>query len=543
MGASFAGASGRNATLREASFGAAASARVGGLVVVLVAFGALTAFLAASLNIWQDEWYSLRTTSHGFAFAWRSALGFEALPPLYPLLLEAWRTLDGSVWFARWFSILCVAGAVVCAWSFAARHLRATSPAVVAAALAFNPFAIYAAVEIRLYALALLFSAGLILTYFDGFIAAAPSRFARVAFVFCALGVLYTQYYPALLLAGAAAALLLLHDRRALRNYGIAVACVVVGALPVLAFLPAQMGGARTLAMSTRPDIVSPVETALSFALPHGWLSNWWGYPTNGVYDAALLATVGVAIATRPRLTRANLTLGAIAVTLVACFALVPLVLHEKMIFPRHGVALLIPSVLAVFAVLDAAPQPRLRHIALATYVSLYAILTALTLWSTYHALAKSGDFRRAAAYLDAHASAEQTIFVFDPEMVGPLRFYYHGPARIVALPQAMNFTRFNPPSFTFTSAAQAAVKLGAVAPGRTIFLYRGDVCNQRGDAFGCRFLDAEVTRDYRVLTARPLYSASIQELLRRGDATRSRARHRKLLVERLLPRDRSHAR
>lgn len=508
-----------NVTLRRSSLVSATAARIGGLVFVLGMFAALVAFLAASLNIWQDEWYSLRTTSHGLAFAWRAAIRFEGLPPLYPVLLDGWRTLDHSVWFARWLSILCVGGAVVCSWSFAARYLRATPPAIVAAAIAFNPFTIYAAVEIRQYALALLFSVGLILTFFDGFIGAVPSRFARIAFVFCALGALYTQYYPVLLLAGGAAALVVLRERRALRDYGIALACVVVGALPVLAFLPAQMGGSRTIAKSVSPDIPGPIETALSFALPHGWLAHWWSYPLNAGYDAALVGLIAALVAARPRITRENLALAAFIAALVVCFALVPLILHEKLIFPRHGVALLAPSVLVIFAVVDGAVRPGARRIALATYMTLYAALTALTLWTMYHGLAKPGDFRRAAAYLSAHASGNQTVFAFDPEMVGPLRFYYHGSARIVALPQAMDFTRFDPASFAFTSAAQAQERLSAVPAGRTVFLYRGDVCGERGDALGCRFLEAAIARDYRVVGGETLDSASVRQLIRRGSA------------------------
>ncbi len=514
-----------NVPRRETTLVSATAARVAVLIVVLAVFGAFAAFLAATLNIWQDEWYSLRTTSQGLGFAWRTALGFEGLPPLYPLLLEGWRALDHSVWFARWLSILFAGGAVVCAWSFATRYLRATPPAAVAAAIAFNPFTIYAAVEIRLYALALLFSAGLILAFFDGFLATAPSRLARVAFVVCALGAVYTQYYPVLLVGGATAALIVLRERRAVRNYCIALGCVIVGALPVLAVLPAQMGAAgRALSTAARPDVAGPVEAALSFALPHGWLANWWSYPLNALYDAALVGLLAALFAARPRITRTNVALAAFAAVLVVAFALVPLLLHEKLLYPRHGVALLIPCVLTVFAIIDGVTRPRLRRIALTTYVGLYAALTVLTLWTAYHGLSKPGDFRRAAAYLTAHANAAQTIFAFDPEMVGPLRFYYRGPARIVALPQAMDFSRFDPPSFKFTSAAGAGTRLAAVPAGRTIFLYRGDVCDQRGDAFGCRFLEAEVARDYRVVAGETLDSASVRELIRRDDAVPGRS-------------------
>src|SRR5256885_4076082 len=73
----------------------------------------LTLFLAFKLNVWVDEAFTLHTTAQGVRYAFNQALQFELQPPLYFVMLGAWRKLDGSIFFARLFSVICVALALV----------------------------------------------------------------------------------------------------------------------------------------------------------------------------------------------------------------------------------------------------------------------------------------------------------------------------------------------------------------------------------------------------------------------------------------------
>jgi hypothetical protein len=60
------------------------------LALVLVNLS-VTVPLAASLNIWEDEAFSLNTSGAGVGYAIRQALHFELQPPLYFVLLTLWR--------------------------------------------------------------------------------------------------------------------------------------------------------------------------------------------------------------------------------------------------------------------------------------------------------------------------------------------------------------------------------------------------------------------------------------------------------------------
>ena len=100
--------------------------------------------LAYVLNVWQDEAYTLHTTSGTLAYAFHESIGFEQNAPLYFLLLTLWRHIDGSVFFLRLFSVLCCAGTIVLTPALARRYLPRIDPIFPTLAVACNPFFIWA---------------------------------------------------------------------------------------------------------------------------------------------------------------------------------------------------------------------------------------------------------------------------------------------------------------------------------------------------------------------------------------------------------------
>jgi len=482
---------------------------VGGLVV---AFFALTFWLAATLNIWQDEWYSLRTTSRDLGFAWTTALQFESIPPLYPLVLDLWRHANGSVFFARSLSIVCVAATAFLGWRFTGRHLPRVPPAAVAAALAFNPFSIFAAVEIRLYAMALLLSAAFVATFFSAFMDVAPKPRDRIVFAVVAIVAVYVQYFNAVLLVGGFLALLILRRRRALRTYALASIVVVAVCSPIASFIAHQLDVPRSLE-AQRVELLPIVETAFSFAFPHGAFVNWFSDRRNLAYDLGVFFAIASILGARPRLTASVRALSVFIITGIAFYPVATIVLHQTFVFPRHAVVLVVPVVLVVFAVLDGIEMR--RTFARSAYLLVYALCTVAALVVTYRGLAKPGDFRRAATFVREHARASERVYAFDQEMAGPLAFYDLGPHTIVPLPAPQHFDRFDVRRFSFRSVAEVRARLGSIQPGTHLMLYRGDVCYDIADQYGCRFLEEVVRSDFRTVASIELDSANVRELVR----------------------------
>jgi len=480
-------------------------------VAIAAAFVALTAWLAFALNIWQDEWYSLRTTSRDLQFAWATAIGFEGIPPLYPLVLDLWRHINDSVFFARLLSIVCVGGAAIVSAHIARRWMPRAPAIAVGGAVAFNAFSIYAAVEIRLYAMALLMSAAIVATFFDAFVAERTRAREIVTFVAVSVVAVYVQYFDAALLIGGGIALASLRRWHALRTYALAMLVVALACSPIALFIREQLGVPRSLDTPS-VGIVPLLETVFAFALPHDALANWFSDHRNLAYDAGLLAIVLTIVAAKPRLSVAVRVLGSFVLAGFAFYPIAAKIFHQTFVFPRHAVVLVVPAILLVFAIIDATRMPSLP---MRTYIGVYALCSLAALVVTYRGLAKPGDFARASTFLRAHAHTGDRVFAFDQEMVGPLAFYDRSD-RIIPLPQAQSYDRFDASQFRFRSAQDVRERMGPVAPGAHVLLYRGDVCYDAADQFGCRFLEEVVRSDYRTVASRDLRSASVRELIRR---------------------------
>ena len=185
--------------------------------------------LAVILNVWIDEGYSIHTTGQGLAYAFHQAVYLELQPPLYFIALTIWRMVSDSYIHLRLFSLLCTSCSVAVGARLSRRYIPGVSPAWITFALAINPFLIWAAVEIRVYALIVLLTALLLLFFYDGFL--APQRRVRFQWLYCAtaLAALYTQYYIGFLLVANACVLAAIREWRRLFRY---IACMLaVGVL------------------------------------------------------------------------------------------------------------------------------------------------------------------------------------------------------------------------------------------------------------------------------------------------------------------------
>ena len=177
-----------------------------GLITLLAAWAGMAMVvlvslpLALFLNVWLDESFTIHTTGSGPLYAYLQSVNFEIQPPLYFVLESIWRLLnESSIFYARLPSIIFAALAVGVIVVTASKLAPRIHPIVVAAVTALNPIVIWAAVEMRVYALVFLVGSVLMWTFFEGFCnkeaTAKQLRSARIMYAVFALIGLYTQYY------------------------------------------------------------------------------------------------------------------------------------------------------------------------------------------------------------------------------------------------------------------------------------------------------------------------------------------------------------
>lgn len=403
----------------------------------------LTIPLAATLNTWVDESYTLRTTNGGLIAAIHQALRIELQPPLYFALLSIWRQADHSVLYARLFSVICAALTIYCAVQVGRRFAPRVQPAWIAAVFLLSPALVWAALEIRVYAFAGLLIAVLLWLFYDGYLRPMPSKRARILYIIAAISGLYTQYFIGFVLIGCWAALAAARNRWAMRRYTINACLIAVGCLPLFFFVRDQVvtGTAAYFSNETFLTIFYRFNGVwFNYVIPVAWAGSVF-HALGSVKAYALGSLTGLIIAVyvrkRHHIRPEQLVLGAIVLTtcvlLLAAFTLT----HEPF-GTRYAFVVFVPLMLLIFASL--ADLPSNNRWVLGLWLVVFFVGSAGTLDKTYSHLAKHGDWKRVAHFIQMNEHPGEPILAFQAENALTLADYYTGHNTIVPIPRPIRF-------------------------------------------------------------------------------------------------------
>jgi len=475
--------------------------------------------LGASLGTWTDEEYTLATTAHGAWYATGHAIGYELQAPLYFALLGAWRSLDAAVWFARAFSVLCGAGTLVALASIG-RRIAPGRPALGFALWAgLNPYAVWAALEIRHYGLALFLTALLWLAFDAGFLSEERPA-ARVAFVALAVAGIYTQYFVGFALAGFAASLLVAGKPRTFVAYLAASALVIAAVVP----LALQAHGEGNWFATEAP----PLGRIVRWTLTHPWLGfvfpfDWqWdaSWIVHGAYGVAVTVIALTVVASRPHVSRKTAALIAAAAAIETVYVVLAAALRFEL-YDRYFIALYVPVVAAAYALWTSVDEE--RPLLGRTVLAFSALLGGAVLVSQYRHDAQPGDWKRVAAYLQAHAERSDVVAVYQPDALPALARQYAGSAKLVPYPRPLSNERYTIASVGVRSDAEALSAFATLPAARIWFVEDGE-CDVRAPEFGCEYVRHAIAARFDVRSLRRFYGSRVEELVPKARANRPRS-------------------
>lgn len=483
----------------------------------------ITIPLAASLNIWTDEAYSLNTTSKPFSEAIYQALYFEIQPPFYYLCLELWRNLHDSIFVARLFSIACIALTIFVCQHLSQRYLNTIHSGWVVVLVALHPYSIWAAVEIRAYPLSVLLSALLLLFFYDGYLSSQPTVRARWIHAGVAVIALYTHYFLGSLLVAGGFCLLCLRRWRSLFTYVLFMLGVGLCFIPMLSLVIHHLSARNAVvgeisssfpeslrAMMGRVLIyVFPIELIprLAKVIRYGFLGFWiwllWRH-------RRALTTSHVALLSVLAGTTVILALGLDVINLVT-YAY------------RYSYPVFISAILTFVAALSLFLKPTQTK-ALTIWLAIALTMYAATLIATYAPLAKQGDSQRVAAWIMSQEQLNQPILVFQCEAALPLPYYYTGVNPIVPIPQPMGEDVYDPRKCILNNQAEITTAIEANSTNnQQVWLVdstnQAEACRYLGFDFNCQVLQEFIDRYYTVEQTREFYGATVS-LLRRFPAS-----------------------
>lgn len=475
----------------------------------------LTLFLASQLNIWVDEAYTLHTTAQDTAGALAQALRFELQAPLYFILLSWWRKLHGSIFFARLFSVLCIALTVRVAPAVSRRFLPSLHPGWMVALVAWHPFVIWAAVEMRVYALVILLSGLLLLLFFDGYLATPARPRARLLYLLLSLFALYTHYYLGFLLVAQACVLLALKRWRELFSYVLGMLAVGCCFAPMLLVIHEQRG---LLAKSVTPSISLPESLRViywrwcEYVLPAEWRPLHFARRWLTLFGFAVAMVILVRESLRRWREALHLATWITPAVMTLFFILSLPLTGTELMYPKHSAALFLPVILLTLVIAaSAAGRTGLRIWVL---VALFFYLTSLA--AVYAPLAKKGDWSRVAIYVMAGEQPGQPILVFRSSGALNLRHYYAGPNVIIPLPRESRFETYDARDEIIQDEQEIARALSQLpAPPEQLWLITDDGCEYSEVNYNCQVLERFVARHYTVAANRSFFKVNVRQLRR----------------------------
>jgi uncharacterized membrane protein len=469
--------------------------------------------LAAILNVWQDEAYSFLTTTGSLAHTVHQAIMFEQNAPLYFILLWFWRHVSAGYFWARLLSVLCTTAMIALVPGLVRRYAPQISPVWVTLVVAFNPLTIWAAVEVRSYALAMLLGALLLRAGYDAFIKSEARPADLLVFTIAAALGAYTQYFLLFIVAGYGIVLFAMRAWKALGRYVLACGGIMLLFIPMLIVLPSQMAAFRTAYTPPASILQSFKQLATIFffqLVPISTMSH------RRAITIVVLVLVAAALILGRRSfgTKGTFLALGVLVSSAVVYAVAVYVLGTHFDY-RYGAFLFVPLVVAIFSIFDWWKEPARRHGVAALAVLLLAISVA-SLVNIYRVGAKIGDWRRVSTYLDANVRDATPIFVFEAENAVPLAYYYHGPGRIVAVPSPVDFHSYDVARFVVHNQQQLRTVLNQHGNPDELWLVTAGACHSLNVHYGCNVVETYVSEHYQTLKERTFYHAEVR-LLRRS--------------------------
>jgi Dolichyl-phosphate-mannose-protein mannosyltransferase len=404
--------------------------------IFLVVYTGVMIYLCNELNIWMDEAYTLDTTSSRYSLKGviHQSYYFESQPPVYFILLWLWRKISDAVVFARMFSLISVG---LAAWYFfrSARLISGTETSKWLVILfLLNPFTLFAALEIRLYAFLLFLSAMAVYHYMKYY--TAGSKKNLLAFLAICMVALYTQYFFTFLIAGFIFSTLVFKGWKQAFTVGLYVLPVVLLFLPNVLFMSEQLGMVQSqkqvLSLMDRMNLVlhSPQNLLLSLEtlLIHHWLrvAILAACAALFVYSYIAASKQNTSSASDYfKVTNFSILTGAAIVAVLAVFIAVTGIDHQDRYF-----TIALPLFVLSFALIGI-HGIFLGRMLFAGFVLYYALLFVYH----YKDPVKQYDYKQIAGYVKQTAKPGEPLLFYHGTLALPFGYYYKGDNPFYSLP------------------------------------------------------------------------------------------------------------
>lgn len=482
----------------------------------------ITLPLAYFLNAWVDEASTLYNTQKGFIDTALNVFHTEKQAPLYFILLSIWRDIDGSIFFARLFSVICGCLAIKFFYDLAKSFFDEKKAILITAFFALHPYLIWASLEIRLYSMVILLTVLLLKFFNEGHLNrkdAKTQRKSQIIFIIVAVIGIYTNYYLGFLLVGGFVSLLILRRWQEAKTYFLQMFIVGLAILPLAWAIKMQLAdnteGHQQISGFTEgirilwghflsfvfPTELFPLEEQTKVSYARVWIIRF------GILAVILLLLKD---RLRPLLDEKILFFGTNTAIIAAFMLFAFSILGGEYISLRHAAVLFVPLILFISSLLlNLLPQK--SWIILAAFFSL---LFSYSIYSLYPNLAKRGDWSNIAKFIEANEKPDQPIVTSQVYDAISIPFHYKGVNKV--LPDERFFEWDLEDSLSSENAfkKQTEFIISEIPPNaQEIWLLTRDTCHNPKTAPSCLPLENFVQAHYTIEIEKDFYLEKLRLL------------------------------
>jgi len=439
--------------------------------IFLVVYSASLLFISYKINIWEDESYSIHTTSNDLPTVIKQAYYFEGQPPFYFVLLALWRHLNSGLFFARLLSV----GLIGLSALFFFRTVRLISGIGtyrwMLIVFLLNPFTVWAALEIRLYALAIFLST-ISMYYFLRYFIEGNRKYLYLFLVSSLIG-LYTQYFFVFEIIALAFSMLIFKGWRPFFVLCLYLIPVIILFIPNLFFLSGevkmiQVGETAFAGLFTVLHSPQSLVLGLQIIPVNIWISR-------AAKSIIVLLTVYAYYKLYKKHTKTSndyfTPISLIILTTAVIFLQYLIVIPSlKLGFQSRYMAIALPMfglTFTLFKVFEVVP----RNIIFGGLAIYYLVILILI----YKTPLKRYDFQSASNFINKVEYPKEPVLLYTKLLLPPFSLYYTGSNPLISLPMYKYDENYYEDNISDTLAFRKAIE-NISSPTRSFLLITGDI-------------------------------------------------------------------
>jgi hypothetical protein len=409
------------------------------MVVFFIIYSMSLLFLAKNSVTWEDEMFTLHTTSNDLCFAIKESYNFEGQPPVYFGLLNIWRNVSKSLFFARLFSLVFTLLTGIMIFKICRIFFDKEVSTITTTLFLLNPFVIEMSFEARLYALIMFLSSSSIYLYYEAYLKENPKKINIVFHTVVSLLGAFTQYLFVFLLLGQS--IILLQKKRWQKFLIFFVIHLVIALIFTInfIFISKQVEYHKSL-VEIDLDYIKNF-----FASIQNFLFSFNLFKFNTILERGIIIIYLLWLLVAFK--RLNFSFRAAYKTIAPVYPLfiIAIVIFlfvmlsfiiANLNFTSRYLTILYPA-LFLFFIFSLTISGRKHFLIWCTFLSIYYLSADIKAYST---LVHNLDYERAAEFIENNIDSDAPLLFYKRTNAIPFQYYYHGSNKIVQLPTAYEY-------------------------------------------------------------------------------------------------------